>query len=65
MYEEYLELAADPDLPPPDPEEARFQALWRSFYDALAIPARANPTLRRSNCSKRYWACMTELRDQL
>ena len=62
---EYLELAANPDLPPPDPEEARFQAMWQSFYDALAIPARLNPTLRRTHCPKRYWACMTELRDQL
>ena len=62
---EYLELATDPDLPPPDEEEARFQAMWRAFYDALAIPARYNPNLRRSHCPKRYWACMTELRDQL
>lgn len=62
---EYLELAADPALPPPDPEEARFQALWRAFYDTLAIPERANPALRRTHCPKRYWACMTELRDRL
>lgn len=48
------------DLPPPDPEEERCRALWRKFYDTVAVEGRLNPKLRQSMMHKRYWPNMTE-----
>lgn len=48
------------DLPEPDEEEARYQALWREFYDTIAVEGRINPKLRRNNMPMRYWQNMTE-----
>ncbi len=42
-------------------EEAQYRALWKQFYNTLAIEARYNPTCRRSHMPKRYWAEMTEV----
>lgn len=61
---DYAELPPDFALPPPDAEEAEYQALWKRFYQTIGIRARYNPTVRRTNCPKRYWACMTELQDE-
>ena len=36
----------------------------KRFYQTIGIRARYNPTVRRTNCPKRYWACMTELQDE-
>lgn len=44
----------------PDGEERRFRALWRRFYDTVAIEGRYNPRLRRTHMPKRYWNTMTE-----
>lgn len=44
----------------PDEKERQFRALWRRFYNTIAIEGRYNPSLRRSNMPKRYWATMTE-----
>lgn len=52
-------------LPEVDPSEAGYQALWKTFYDAVAIEGRYNPKLRMSNVPKRYWANMVELRPEL
>lgn len=48
------------ELPAPDAPEAQFRALWRRFYDAIAIAQRENPTCRRTHCPMRYWENMTE-----
>lgn len=61
----YAQLDAAPPFPEISPEEARFQALWKRFYKTIAIAARENPALRRSNCPKRYWVNMTEMKDEL
>ena len=45
---------------PPDAEEAAYRALWRRFYDTIAIRERTNPKLRMTHMPKRYWAQMTE-----
>lgn len=47
-------------FPERTPEEERFQALWRAYYDAAAVEGRINPKLRRGNMPMRYWANMTE-----
>ena len=50
----------DLELNAPDNTEENFRALWRQFYDTIAIKERYNPKLRMSNMPKRYWANMTE-----
>lgn len=50
----------DVTLPPPNLEERESRALWRRFYDTIAVQGRYNPNLRRSNMPKWYWANMTE-----
>lgn len=52
------------DLNQPDQAELQCQALWRSFYHTIAIPARENPKLRQSNLPKRFWANMTEFQGE-
>lgn len=47
-------------LDKPDQAELECRALWRRFYETIAIPSRYNPSLRRSNMPKRYWSDMTE-----
>ena len=61
----YLALTGEAALPEPDENEARYQQMWKAFYRTIAIRARENPALRRSHCPKRYWHCMTEMKDLL
>lgn len=46
--------------PPPGQEERTYRALWRQFYDTIAIEGRINPKLRQTHMPKRYWANLTE-----
>ena len=46
--------------PPPGAKEREIRALWRAFYDAIAIEGRRNERCRMSHMPKRYWAHMTE-----
>lgn len=48
------------ELPPVTADEARMRALWRQFYETIAIEARINPRCRMNHCPKRYWGNMTE-----
>lgn len=45
---------------PPDQEERKFRAMWRSFYDAVEIRPRHNEKCRMTLMPKRYWKYMTE-----
>ncbi len=47
-------------LPPPDEEEEEYRALWKRFYNAVAVEGRINPKLRRTHMPMRYWPNMTE-----
>lgn len=47
-------------LPEVPPEEARYQAMWKTFYNTIAIEARYNPKCRMTHMPKRYWGNMTE-----
>lgn len=60
----YAQLAQPPRFPAESQAEQRFQALWKNFYNTVAIEARKNPALRRTHCPKRYWVNMTELRPE-
>lgn len=48
------------ELPPPDEEEEEYRALWKGFYNAIAIEGRKNQKLRRTHMPMRYWPNMTE-----
>jgi probable DNA metabolism protein len=43
--------------------EARYQALWKRFYDTIAIEGRQNPRCRMTHMPKRYWENMLEVSD--
>ncbi|MCL2432924.1 MAG: TIGR03915 family putative DNA repair protein [Clostridia bacterium] len=43
-------------------DERMYQALWKNFYDTVAIKGRDNPRCRMTHMPKRYWANMTEVR---
>ncbi|MDR2530666.1 MAG: TIGR03915 family putative DNA repair protein [Oscillospiraceae bacterium] len=49
----------------PSERERDFQALWKLFYDTLAIPERYNPRCRMSLMPKRYWSQMSELAGEM
>lgn len=53
--------ADDIALPPPGQDEERFRALWKRFYDTVAVEGRINPKLRQTHMPKRYWDHLTEL----
>ena len=42
-------------------EELYFRALWKHFYDTVAIEARYNPKCRMSFMPKRYWNQLPEM----
>lgn len=48
------------DLAPPRAGEQDWRALWRRFYDTIAIEGRYNPKCRMTHMPKRYWGTMTE-----
>ena len=49
------------ELEPVTPEEARYQDLWRRYYDTIAIKERLNPKCRMTHCHKRFWNHMLEM----
>ena len=48
------------ELPEVGAEEEKYRALWKQFYNTIAIEGRINPKRRMGNMPKRYWAQMTE-----
>ena len=47
-------------IAPPEGGELDYRALWRRFYDTIAIEGRYNPKCRMTQMPKRYWGTMTE-----
>ena len=41
--------------------EEKYRALWRRFYDTIAVEGRENPKCRMTHMPKRYWAHLTEM----
>jgi probable DNA metabolism protein len=52
------------ELSAKDQGEEDIEALWRLFYDTIAVSGRENPRLRMSLMPKRYWSFMTEFQEQ-
>jgi len=48
------------ELPEACAKEETYRALWKRFYDTIAIEGRINPKLRMGNMPKRYWKHLTE-----
>lgn len=44
-------------------KEAQYQALWKEFYNTIAIKGRENPRCRMTHMPKRYWKNMLEVSD--
>ena len=55
-----LDSIAFPAVPP---EEEKYRALWKRFYNTIAIEARENPRCRMTHMPKRYWENMLEVSD--
>ncbi|MCL2568694.1 MAG: TIGR03915 family putative DNA repair protein [Oscillospiraceae bacterium] len=53
----------DLELPEVEAEEAQYRALWKRFYNTIAIEGRINPKRRMGNMPKRYWAQLTEFQE--
>ena len=47
-------------LPSVGKEEAAFRAMWREYFDHIAIPQRENPFCQRTHLALRYRPWMTE-----
>lgn len=54
----------DLELPRADSEELRFRALWRMFYDTIAVEGRTNQKCRMGHLPKRFWSHMTEFQTE-
>ena len=51
------------ELPKACAKEEKYRALWKRFYDTIAIEGRVNPKLRMNNMPKRYWKHLAEFRE--
>lgn len=51
--------------PDADKEESQMRALWKLFYDTIAIEDRHNPACRRAHMQKRYWKHLTEMNESV
>lgn len=47
-------------IPALDKEQLRYEELWKTFYDNIAIAARVNPKLQKGLMPKRYWKNILE-----
>lgn len=51
-------------FPKAEEEEKQYRALWKHFYQTIAVEGRINPKLRRNMMPKRYWPNMTEFQEE-
>ena len=58
--EKSLSTLEDLELPEVGEEEEKYRALWKQFYNTIAIEGRINPKRRMGNMPKRYWSQLTE-----
>ncbi len=53
--------AEEIELPPESPDERKYRAMWRAFYETIGLEGRRNEICRRTHMPKRYWKHMTEV----
>ncbi|MBQ2774691.1 MAG: TIGR03915 family putative DNA repair protein [Clostridia bacterium] len=54
----------DFEQPKAGDDERYFRALWKHFYDTVAIEARYNPRCRMNFMPKRYWSQLPEMDEE-
>ncbi len=64
-YQAYIQTVESLQLPPAGAQEQEMQALWKRYYEKIAIAGRFNPKCRMGHCPKRFWPDMTELAPEL
>jgi len=57
MLISYMDLTNIPKL---HTDELKFQALWKNYFNHIAIKSRFNPKLQKQFIPKRYWKHLTE-----
>jgi probable DNA metabolism protein len=60
---EWVVLAGMPPLPALSDTRADCPALWRTYFQSVAIAERRNPRLQRGLMPARYWKNLTEMND--
>ncbi len=45
-------------------DEREFQAMWRRYFETIAIENRTNPRCQRNFMPRRYWVNLTELNEE-
>ncbi len=56
-----LASSAQMRMPAISAREVGYQAMWKMFYETIAIKERENPRLRRQFMPKKYWRDLTEM----
>jgi probable DNA metabolism protein len=55
-------ISVDGFTPPSaEADEIIYRALWKRFYDTIAVEGRENPKCRMNHMPKRYWEHLTEM----
>lgn len=57
----YIRSAEGLTMPDFSEDEMQYRALWKRFYNTIAIKERINPNLRRQHMPKKFWKNITEM----
>ncbi len=57
----YISPFADDDVPEQSAEEQSYRALWKNYFENIAIKERKNPNCQCSFMPLRYWKHLTEV----
>lgn len=58
----YIVSSEDMELPRYSEDEQAYRALWKLFFNTIAIKERINPRLQMQHVPKKYWKYLTEMR---
>jgi hypothetical protein len=57
----HLQYVDDLEIPDCAADDRKYQRLWKSFYDSVAIAERVNHKQRRNFMPMRFWSNLTEM----
>ena len=57
----YISEFTSESLPALDGDEIEYRALWKKYFDAIAIRERTNPRCQKNLMPVRYWKNLTEM----
>ncbi len=57
----YIRSAEGITMPEYSDDEMKYRALWKRFYNTIAIKERINPNLRRQHMPKKFWKNIIEM----